>query len=83
MSMFIMTQINAPHGQKEEFEWHVGEGPIGRGDGLNLDSIVIEMQADGDELDHIRNLYSNIPFRDGKRAVRWYGEMAKFIVGNL
>ena len=42
----------------------------------------IEVQADGDELQHIADTMSNIPMSQ-KRVVRWTGETARFIVDNL
>lgn len=48
-----------------------------------------EIQADGDELEHIRDLFLNrgqytipMPFRTMK-SVRWWGDIAKTIVANL
>lgn len=43
---------------------------------------VTEVQADGDELEYIKLHFTNIPMAD-KRVVCWYGDHAKFIVGNL
>lgn len=40
------------------------------------------LRADGDELEHIRRKMKNIPMTDGT-AVYWYGDIAKFIAGNL
>ena len=44
-------------------------------------SEVKEIQANGDELEHILSKNNNIP-TSSKRVVRWYGDHAKFIVGN-
>jgi len=46
------------------------------------------IQVDGDELDEIRYRFSQgqqctIPFPTGRREVRWYGDIAKTILGNL
>ena len=44
----------------------------------------IEIQADGDELEHIENLFGNtIPFPKRKRVVRFFGETATMILYNL
>ena len=48
----------------------------------NSVSNIISIQADGDELNHIHQNFSNIPFRKDKRVVKFYGETAKFIMGN-
>lgn len=42
----------------------------------------IQVQADGDELELIKRLFTNIPMYDG-RVVSWYGETAAFILFNL
>ena len=47
---------------------------------LNVDSKnVISVQADGDELEAIYDICSNIP-TSKSRVVRWYGDDAKFIL---
>lgn len=45
---------------------------------------VTEVQADCDELDVIRASFINLPQTkyDSSRSCRWFGEDAKFIVGN-
>lgn len=43
---------------------------------------VVCVQADGDELEYIRNKFTNIPMTNG-RVVRWHGEMARFILSNI
>jgi len=55
---------------------HIGE-PIVFFDGDD----VTEVQADGDELEHIRHKFTNIPMST-RNLVVWYGDMAKFIVEN-
>ncbi len=62
---------------RRDFVWHVGKQnlPVAM-------SEIIAIQADGDELEHIKNKMSNIPMTDS-RCVRWYGDMAKFIVSNV
>jgi hypothetical protein len=48
---------------------------------------VISVQADGDELQLIRDecggRWESLPDVVNKRVVNWYGDDAKFIVGNL
>jgi hypothetical protein len=43
---------------------------------------VEEVQADGDELEYIRNNFTNLPTATG-RVARWFGETARFIIANL
>jgi hypothetical protein len=57
--------------------WHVGE-PLPEIDV----SRVLVVQADGDELEFIYREFANIPHGRGG-VVMWYGDMAKFIAGNL
>lgn len=60
-----------------ESTWHVGQK-------LNyINPLDVRMvQADGDELEEIKNKIENIPFTVG-RVQRWFGDDAKFIVANL
>lgn len=45
---------------------------------------VVMIQADGDELDYIINKFGVAAMRPkGNTVVKWYGDVAKFIVGNL
>lgn len=44
---------------------------------------IIEVQANGHELEYIRNTMSNIPMVTNKKVVRWYGDHAKFIANNF
>jgi len=49
----------------------------------NMDNHHLSVQADGDELAHILEglRFLNIP-RTTKRVQRWYGDHARFILGN-
>lgn len=59
-------------------EWHVGEEkPKAEA------QFVTSVQADGDELHHILMEFQNLPQSTHKKVVSWYGDHAKFIVGNL
>jgi hypothetical protein len=71
--------------------WHVGE-PIC----VEYDEVraIAEIQADGHELEYIENQYSgqvaamttkvySIPRPNNKRVIRWFGDIAQTIVGNL
>lgn len=44
---------------------------------------VLEIQADGDELEVIYDSFANLPRPTKQRVVRWFGETAAFIVHNL
>lgn len=44
---------------------------------------VFEIQADGDELEAIRDRIQGIPDVRDARVVAWYGDIAKFIAGAL
>lgn len=60
--------------------WHKGETlPVTR------EQIVYvqEVQADGAELELILYKFQNLPWVRAKSVQRWYGDLAKFIVGNL
>ena len=74
--LFVAININ---GKKMEKSWHVGESPISS---EFIDYIEV-IQADCDELEYIFKKFSNIPYVSNKRVVRWFGDHAKFIVGNL
>ena len=73
-------------------QWHVGTACRMH---PKLMDYVCEVQADGDELAHILNLADNLPCiairntggqKDGGKYYQvqtWYGDHAKWIVGNL
>lgn len=61
------------------FNWHVGT-PLGK---IRNIQEVVEVQADGDELDHIESAFTGLPLAPKKRVVVWTGDFARFIVGNL
>lgn len=58
--------------------WHVGD----RAPNLSPD-VVMEIQADGDELEYIKRNFTNVPFHNSRRVMYWFGEMAQFIFANL
>lgn len=65
------------------FQVYVGEGCLRTiamcfGGG----SVDLSVQADGDELEKIKQQLTYIPMHNG-RVVRWTGETARFIVNNL
>ena len=59
--------------------YHISEGPIN----LSPMEKVLEVQADGDEANYIKDEFDNIPFPVRTRVIRWYGDMAAFIAQNL
>jgi hypothetical protein len=44
---------------------------------------IVEIQADGYELEFIKNNFTNIPHRLNSTTVIWVGNIAKFIICNL
>lgn len=77
---------NHPH-DGYEFEWHIGDihKPFDFSNDAINDSIheVIEVQASGDELQHIRHKLYNIRDNNDQPLIRWFGDEAKFIAANL
>lgn len=69
--------------------WHIGEKPPK--EILESSSIftitvddVVMIQADNDELDYIIDKFGVAAMRPkNSNVVKWYGDIAKFIVGNL
>lgn len=73
-----------------EYQWHIGtELPkisLNRfidKHGHITEFEIVRIQADGDELELIKNSFTNIPIPTKKRVVQWFGEMAQFIFANL
>jgi len=61
-------------------QWHVGSPkPLSYEDITSVEYI----QADGHELDLIKNTFDNTLIMPHKVVVRWYGDIAKTIIGNL
>jgi len=61
----------------EEQSFHIGNNIP-----PDYDWEVIEVQADGHELDAIKCQMTNIPI-GRKRTQRWFGDMAAFIAHNI
>lgn len=78
--MVLFVTVNKGNRDMQDFDCHIHDK------GLTIPrtvaSDVIELQADGHELEYIRERFQNIPMHKG-RVVRWKGEMAKFIAINL
>ena len=76
MLYFTVTDSNT--GLHSEHTWHVGEQTYSA-----CASYVSSVQADGDELDYIKETMLHLPMRRDKSVVSWYGDHAKFIIANL
>lgn len=61
-----------------ELGWHTGEKIY-----LPPQSEVVEVQADGHELEWIKENFNNIPYHKLNRVQNWSGDMARFIAQNL
>lgn len=66
-----------------EFKWHIGEElpkisfeKTIHTNGTVTQREIVRIQADGDELELIKNSFTNIPIPMKKRVVKWFGEMA-------
>jgi hypothetical protein len=74
----------------QEIQWHVGEDvkEIWQPHNPKLPRrVVVELQADGHELEHVLKNFSNIPIRMVNRvphrSMIWFGDHARFIYHNL
>jgi hypothetical protein len=76
----MMYIVSADERGMHERTWHVGEGLTFSTEQI---AAVIEVMADGHELEHILKNFYNMPFRTAKRVNRWFGDHAKFIAANL
>ena len=65
-------------GTLPSIKWHIGE-PIPT---FHLRQEITLVQADGDELEHIRHSITGIPI-SARRVVVWRGIFADFIARNL
>lgn len=54
-----------------------------KGPELAADDEIISVQADGDELDYVKVMFTNIPFNNSCRVQIWHGEFARFIIRNF
>jgi hypothetical protein len=82
--MLFVTIIDR-EGIRQTFSWHVTDSLAIHERVLVQNDIIV--QADGDELRSIRNNIPNLPIllTDHKNysVQKWYGDAARFIVGNL
>jgi hypothetical protein len=77
--LYIITK--SPHqDDPREFGWHTGKRlPIYHGDIQD----VTEIQADGDELRVVLELFGTSIPRTNKKVQRWFGDIAKTIAAAL
>lgn len=83
--LFIMVRVEAPDVcLPTEYRWHVDDALPFPSSNVEF---VVEVQADGHELELILFRYPGLPhvLRDipGSKVQRWFGDQAKFIVANL
>jgi len=65
---------------KSSYEWHMGNSsPISHEQVRD----VVEIQADGDELELIEDEMGDTVLMHGGRVVRWFGDDARFIMGRI
>ena len=69
-------------GPKEVFTWIVGDPPL-REKVDPFHQLYAEAMADGPELEHIKTTFRGLPFHANRTMQVWYGEHAKFIIGNI
>lgn len=88
--LYIVVNRSGNLSESKWSVWHIGKfNPVPSQDCWN----VVEVRADGDELEYLKGRFpfvlNNIPQHlEGTRWVQddfvyWYGDQAKFIVGNL
>jgi len=71
---------------RREFTWHVGtEHPRDYSNPKDpkFFNDVIEVQADGHELQRIRDTFGNLPMKHGASVICWKGDLAQFIYDHL
>lgn len=66
-------------GNLQRIAWHVGGSLLVSSESHEIESV----QADCDELMRIYDCFENIPKHRTKRVVKWYGDLAAFIVDNI
>lgn len=81
------TEYSENGGETPVILWHVGTPFPSDIAKFAMQKTTLELQADGDELEHIKRVFSlggtyTIPMPQ-KRVVRWYGDIARTIIGNL
>jgi hypothetical protein len=73
--VYFTMKLSGADLEPKEIQLHIG-------DEFNFNPLrVDEVQADGDELEYIRNEFSNLRMSRG-RVVTWFGDDARFIAQN-
>lgn len=85
--MYLIRQCDKDKAAKlfntepEEYFWHVGERRPDIDNHYFED--VVEVYADGHELEYVRENFKNLPDAPNKRGVVWRGDLAQFIYEHL
>jgi hypothetical protein len=74
--MLIITYCYEDTQSKTTQIWYVGQRKP------TNEELVVKVQADCTELNYIIDKFENLPYSSAS-IQRWYGDMAKFIIGNL
>jgi hypothetical protein len=76
----LASQESQEAGREQKYTWHIGEKlPFSPKDVKS----VIEIQADGDELNAIVDQGLFDIYGIEKQVLRFFGDQARFIIGNL
>ena len=59
--------------------WRIGDGPVKFIDGI----VAVEITNNTDAKTYIFTRFPNLPRRIDKSKITYYGDLAKFIAGNL
>lgn len=62
-----------------DFKWRFGDELPDRESFCNIGHVI----ANGNELDYINCYMNHLPGQYGSQKTTWYGDHAKFIVGNI
>lgn len=76
--MLYIEYLVANHSKPVMVAWYVGTAVPQ----FLADHTVVFVQADGDELEHIRKRFANIPLSMNRVQI-WRGDFAMFIAENL
>lgn len=66
--------------ERYETMWHIGQE---KPNFFMYGDSVLYVQASGDELDFIKETFTNIPFSLNRKVTTWTGVFAEFIARNL
>lgn len=77
MQVIKQSPLNQGKGVMQEYTWYVNQDKPT----LPPMCVITLLQADGDELDHIKSVMLNIPYTSS--TCKWRGELAIFVYDNL